>query len=397
LRLPDDAAVRVCHVMSADLWAGAEVQVATAASYLVERPDVRMSAVLLNDGPLANELRRLGIPVVVIDEHRHNAARILIGLARYLRSHPADIVHTHRYKDTMLGACAARLAGVPCVFRTVHGWSEALRGWDRVKFVLYDALDKMTLRCLVDRIIAVSTHVAGRLEDAGCSPAAVVPLHNGVALHRIRPARARDEVRRELGIDEDTPLVGTVGRLSPVKGQAHLLQSARLVLEQQPAARFLIVGDGPLKADLIGAAMSLGIDRACLFVGARTDVYDLISAMDVFVLPSLDEGLPLALLEAMALARPVVATAVGGVPEVIAHRRTGLLVKPRDERALADACVALLSNREWADTLGTRARQKAIQEFSHERHGQALVGMYRRSVAQKAVATRPQRFWRRIA
>lgn len=395
MRLSDDAPVRVCHIMSADLWAGAEVQVATVASYLVERPDVRLTAVLLNEGPLARELRRLGVPLTVIDERHHNALGILIGLTRYLRDHPVDVVHTHRYKDTVLGACAARLAGVPSVIRTVHGWSEALSGWNRMKLYLYETLDRAALRCFVDRIVAVSRRVADRLEEAGCNPAAVVPLHNGVLLAQVRPARAPDEVRHALGIEPHTPLIGTVGRLSPVKGQAHLLQAARLVLAQQPEARFLIVGDGPLKSDLIGVAMRLGIDRACLFLGARSDVYDLVSVMDVFVLPSLDEGIPMALLEAMALARPVVATAVGGVPEVVAHRRTGLLVAPRDDHALADACLELLANRQWAQTLGAHARHTVEQEFSYERHGRALVGLYRRIVAQKALSSRHRRFWHR--
>jgi len=394
LRQPDNAPVRVCHVMSADLWAGAEVQVATVASYLVERPDVRLTAVLLNDGPLARELRRLGVSVTVIDEHQHNAVEIVISLTRYLRDHPVDVVHTHRYKDTVLGACAAKLAGVPCVIRTVHGWSEALSGWDWMKFQVYDTLDTVILRCFADRIIAVSRRVADRLEESGHNPAAVVPLHNGVVLHHVRPARARDEVRQAIGIGQDAPLIGTVGRLAPVKGQAHFLQAARLMLAREPEARFLIVGNGPLKTDLINTATGLGIDRACLFLGARTDVYDLVSAMDVFVLSSLDEGIPMALLEAMALARPVVATAVGGVPEVVAHRRTGLLVPPRDDRALAEACLDLLANRRWAETLGARARHKVEDEFSYERHGQALVATYRRTVAQKVITTNRQRRFR---
>lgn len=396
MKLPDNTVVRVCHVMSADLWAGAEVQVATVASYLVERPDVELTAVLLNEGPLARELRRLRVPVTVIDEHQHNAVEIAVALTRYLREHPVDVVHTHRYKDTILGMCAARLADVPCIVRTVHGWSEALRGWDWMKLQVYDTLDKLALRYFADRIIAVSRQVAERLEESGCNPATVVPLYNGIVLHRVWPARASNEVRYELAIGRDTPLIGTVGRLSPVKGHAHFLEAARLILEQEPDARFLIVGDGPLKRDLIGAAARLGIDRACLFVGARSDVYDLVSAMDVFVLSSLDEGIPMALLEAMALARPVVATAVGGVPEVIAHRRTGLLVPPREDRALAAACLELLANRRWAQTLGARARHQVEAEFSYEKSGQALVSTYRRMVAQKAASTdRQRRFWYR--
>src|SRR5437867_2914963 len=126
--------MRVCHVMSADLWAGAEVQVATTLSYLVERSDVDAIAVLLNEGRLAEELRQLGVEVAVVDEHLHSSLAILRFLVRFLRKRQVDIVHTHRYKDTVLGAVAAKLVGVPHVIRTVHGLREPMRGWERVKF-----------------------------------------------------------------------------------------------------------------------------------------------------------------------------------------------------------------------------------------------------------------------
>ena len=130
-------ALRVCHVMSADLWAGAEVQVATVASYLVERPDVTLTAVLLNEGRLARELRRLGVQVAVMDERENGAITILASLTRFLRDNRVEIVHTHRYKDNILGSIAAKLAGVPHVTRTVHGLNEAMRGWGRAKLLAY--------------------------------------------------------------------------------------------------------------------------------------------------------------------------------------------------------------------------------------------------------------------
>src|SRR2546428_5164558 len=121
--------LRVCHLMSADLGAGAEVQVATVASYLVERSDVNLTAVLLNEGPLARELRRLGVSVTIVDETRNNAVRILTRLTRFLRANEFEVVHTHRYKDNVLGAIAAKLAGVPHLVHTVHGLNEPPRGW----------------------------------------------------------------------------------------------------------------------------------------------------------------------------------------------------------------------------------------------------------------------------
>ena len=388
--------IQVCHIMSADLWAGAEVQVATVASYLVKRPDVNLTAVLLNEGPLARELRRLGVAVTIVDETRNNALRILVRLTRFLRANDFEVVHTHRYKDTVLGAIAAKLAGVPHVIRTVHGLSEPMRGWDRAKAWAYEALDRATLRCFADRIIAVSERMADTLKDAGYRPTAITHIHNGIDLRTVRATRTPEDVRRELGIDSRALLIGTAGRLSPVKGHAYLLRAVRHILEKESDARLLIVGSGPLQGELLALARDLRVDDACLFVGHRADVYDLIAAMDIFVLPSLDEGIPMALLEAMALGRPVVATSVGGIPEIVTHRTAGLLVESRDEQALAKACLELALDRDWAQTLGARARRLVEREFSHTRSGQALVDVYRDvAVRREASSTDPTEAARR--
>lgn len=369
--------VRVCHIMSADLWAGAEIQVATMAAYLVEQPNVCLSAVLFNEGCLAGALRRLGVPVAVVDERRTSAAGIVRFLTRFLSANDIELVHTHRYKDSVLGTIAAKLAGVPHVVRTVHGMREPMTFWNSLKFGAYEALDKLTLLCGADLVIAVSERMADTLRGSGYRPTMVTCIHNGIDLRRVRVGRRPEEVRRELGIDARTLLIGTAGRLSPVKGHAGLLRAARLVLQTERDAKLLIVGSGPLRQDLRAHAAQLQIDRACLFLGARTDVYDLMSAMDIFVLPSLDEGIPMAMLEAMALGKPVVATAVGGVPEVVRHRVTGLLVAPNDDQALADACLELALNRDWAQTLGAKARRVVREEFSHQRSGQSLLDAYR--------------------
>src|SRR5439155_14018304 len=176
-------------------------------------------------------------------------------------------------------------------------------------------------------------------------------------------------------------IIGTAGRLTPVKGQAYLIEAAPLILQQEPNARFVFAGSGPLEADLIGRARSLGIDGACLFidpaVDTRAGIFDLIAAFDVFALPSLSEGSPMALLEAMALARPIVASAVGGVPEIVDTDGTGLLVAPRSEHAIARACVELARNRPWASAIGAAARRAVEECFSHDHNGRGMLEVYR--------------------
>jgi len=368
--------MRICHVMTADLWAGAEVQVATTLSYLAQRSDVGATAVLFNDGRLADELRQLGIDVTVIDETQHNSVDIVLFLSRLFIEQRIDLVHTHRYKDTVLGAMAAKLAGVPHVIRTMHGLREPMTGWNRFKFGVYERLDTMMLRWCADRVIAVSNRMAGALMLNGYRSSRVTTIHNGIQLGKVITRRSPEEMQRELGVNGATIVIGTAGRLAPVKGHDTFLRAARLILDREPGARFVIAGDGPLEHDLKALASRLGIDGACRFPGARRDIHDVMSAMDIFVLPSLNEGLPMAVLEAMALAKPVVVSRVGGLPEVIQQGKSGLLVPPGDVDALAAACLAVASDRDWAARMATEAKRTVEEEFSHERNGEALVDVY---------------------
>jgi len=363
--------------MTADLWAGAEVQVATTLSHLVQQGGVSVTAVLFNHGRLEDELRRLGIPVTVIDETTHNAFQILLGLTAYLRDHQINLVHTHRYKDTVLGMIAARLAGVPHAIRTMHGLREPMHGWNDWKFRVYEALDKAVLHRCADRVIAVSRRMAAALSRGGYRPSLITTIHNGIDVQTIAAIRTSEQTRQELDVAASTLVVGTAGRLSAVKGHDTFLRAARLVLDREPGARFVIAGSGPLEDELMALASELGIAPACRFLGARNDVHDVMAAMDVFVLPSLNEGLPMAILEAMALGKAVIASNVGGLPEVIRHRETGLLVPAGDPRALAAACLELSQHREWAGRLGAQARVVVEHEFSHDRNGTMLSDLYR--------------------
>jgi L-malate glycosyltransferase len=385
-----DGRTSICHVMTADLWAGAEVQVATAASCLVRHPDIELSAVLFNDGWLASRLRNLGVDVAVIDEARHNSVEILRFTARFLKDRRVDLVHTHRFKDNVLGTIAAKLAGVPCVVRTVHGLPEPMTGWNRMKCFVYELIDKVVLWLFADQVIAVSSRMADVLKRSGYRRSTMMHLHNGVDLARVRVEADVDAVRQSLGIANDDVVIVTAGRLCPVKGHVFLIRAARLILANEPRARFLIVGSGPLKSDLLALAKTLGVDHRCAFIepaGADSEsLYAVLAASDIFVLPSLSEGIPMALLEAMALARPSVATAVGGVPEVIEDRVNGLLVPARDDHALAEACLELAHDRAFARALAARAQDDANRRFSSERNGQRLLNVYETVTCRRRTA-----------
>jgi glycosyltransferase involved in cell wall biosynthesis len=371
---------RVCHVASGDLWAGAEVQVFTLLEFLRRQPGVEVSAILLHDRELARRLRGLGLDVAVIDQTRLALPRLVYGLFEALRARRPDVVHAHRYKETILGTMAARALGIRAVVSTVHGFpsEEGYRGLARYKMQLNLWLERRVTDRHHRTVVAVSQDMAAALRRRLRVPVALIP--NGVPLPDGDPGGAlpeRGAVRAALGLDAADVVLGTAGRLVPVKGLDTLLAAMGEVVAVAPRARLVILGDGPLMSALRGRASALGLDGRVRFAGHVPDVRPYLRAMDVFVLPSYAEGLPMALLEAMAAALPVVATAVGGVPEVVRDGGEGLLVPPGAPAALAGALLRLVADPDSRAAMGARGRARVAEAFSIEATGPLYVALYR--------------------
>jgi glycosyltransferase involved in cell wall biosynthesis len=214
-------------------------------------------------------------------------------------------------------------------------------------------------------VVAVSDDIArGLLEGAWAPAERLHTVLNGVDLQHFRPSRDRGASRAPLGLPLTVPVIGTVARLSPEKDQFTLLQAFARVRQALPEARLVIVGDGPLRPDLTAQSQELGVAEHTLFLGERSDVAALFGAMDVFCLPSRTEGTSLTLLEAMASGLPVVATAVGGTPEVVEADRSGFLVPPAEPQALADALVRVLKHPDLADRMGAAGRGIVAARYS---------------------------------
>jgi glycosyltransferase involved in cell wall biosynthesis len=347
-------AVRVAHLIEGDQWAGAEVQVAHLLAGLAGFGELELVAILFAEGRLAQELRRSGISVSVVNEQNLGRLRVAWGLGQELRRRAVDVLHTHGYKESFLGAVMGRWAGVRWYVKTEHGRVEPSRGWKRTKMSFYRWLDHWVARGATDRVIAVSEDLSRHL-TASLPEGRVALIRNGLDPRRIVVSAPPAEIRHQLGIGEHAPLFGSAGRLVPVKGLGYFLEATRTLLDDLPEARFLIIGDGPLRSDLERQARELGVAHAVHFCGFRTDIADVMNALDVFVMPSIYEGLPMALLEASVLGKPIVASAVGGIPEVLTSLQ-GWLVPPGDVPALARACLsALASGREGG--CGTPARR----------------------------------------
>lgn len=372
---PKRVAIKVCHVAMGDLWAGAEVQLLALMKYLVRLPGFEWTVILFNDGKLAEELRKLPLSLTIIPEKKHGPITIALRLAKQFRRIRPDIVHTHKYKDSILASIVARCLGVPCVVRVMHGMPEPFVGLKNLKMACYMLVDRGVTRRLVKKIVAVSSDIEKVLSQI-YGKDRVVRIHNGIDLEAVHVTTDRLSKRREWHIDDHVILIGTAGRLVPIKGHTILLKALRTLAERCPNIRLLLVGDGPLRDSLRTEAIRLGLEKIVIFAGHQEQPYDFINMMDIFVLPSLNEGIPMVLLEALALERPVVASRVGGIPEVVSHGTSGILINPAKEDELADALMELIRLRDKTVQLGIAGGHRVKQEFDAALMARRTIEMY---------------------
>ena len=349
--------MRVAQVVTDMTRGGAERVVADLLSHAPPGVETALFTIT-GQGPLQEEVAAGGVPVVSIGKGRGFRPAALVRLARALARFDPQVVHSH-----MLPADAYATPAVglllparrrPAVVHTVHSawpWRTALER----RLSLY-------LQARHAANIAVSTEVHGVLATAGWDEARLVTITPGVDTARLqaRPAEVA-AWRRKLDLGEG-PVVGSVGRLSAEKGHRYLVGACGELRTQYPGLRLLLVGDGRERASLEQQAAEL-LPGQCIFAGAQAEVAPLLALMDVFCLPSVVEGLPLAALEAMAAGRPVVATAVGGVPGLVVHEREGLLAEPRSGPALAKAIGHLLDHPAQAGQLAAAGRAKVLADY----------------------------------
>jgi glycosyltransferase involved in cell wall biosynthesis len=237
-----------------------------------------------------------------------------------------------------------------------------------LKKILYILCDRLTQR-FVNKFIVVSQSLQEFLiKEHGIAPDKVTKIYNGIELDQYKPNLGPiDKFRKEFLSREDELVVGSVGRLTYEKGHEFLLKSMPKVLESFPRTKFVLVGDGQLKLKLENLAKELEISQTCMFLGFRDDIPQVLSSFDVFVLPSIMEGHPIAILEAMAMAKPIVASDINGIREQIENRRTGLLVPPGDPQALAKAINQMLKDRNKARKMGIEARKRVDEMYDIKR------------------------------
>jgi glycosyltransferase involved in cell wall biosynthesis len=294
-----------------------------------------------------------------------------------------DVVHTHTAKAGALGRAAARSAGVPVVVHTFHG--HVLRGYfSPPAEAFFRAIERILARS-TDRIVTLSRMLKADLVEMGIAPPEkieVVPL--GMDLSPFLKASARrGDLRRELGVRAGEPLIGIIGRLVPIKNHRLFLEAARSMVDSGAPGRFVVVGDGQLRESLESLAVGWGLAQRVSFLGWRKDMAAVYAALDLLALTSLNEGTPVAVMEAMAAGIPVVATAVGGVPDTIRDGETGRLLPPGDPAAMYRAWLAALARTAANRRMLDRARREAVDRFGTERMISAMSDLYVRLTEEK--------------
>lgn len=356
--------MRVYQFITPSQIGGAEVHVLTLCRKLVTRGH-RVTVVCPRGRTLTRELQERDFDVWAPRTTGKVDPLTLVRLAARLRRDHADILHTHLSSAGLIGSLAARLAGVPAV-ATVHG------------------LNRRTAFMYAQHIIAISHAVGQHLVAQGMPEARITVIHNGIELERYREAPDADAVRARLGLALGESLIGAVGRLAPEKGHSYLIEAAALLTKRDRLpVRLVIVGEGRSQQMLAATALRCGIADRVTLVGFQRDVRPYEAALDLFCLPSLKEGLSLSALEAMALSKPVVASRVGGTPEVVVDGETGFLVEPANPEALAQALGEMLRNADRARRMGEAGRARVEALFDLDRSVDRIEELYERMIRER--------------
>lgn len=335
---------KILHIIGGGEIGGAEQHVLTLLKG-IDRTRFTPHLICLTPGPFAALVRATNIPTRTFPMHFPLDLTPLPGIIRWARQKGINIVHTHGSRANLLGRLGARWMGVPSL-TTVHSslTHDYLSPWSAYMALV---LDRLTLP-LTSGIITVSEYLAKEVALRGGRN--LETIYNGQApLSFADPSSARHQFRLKWGIPADALVLGTIGRLHPAKGQTYLIQAITQLRLKFPNLHLLLIGDGPLRQDLEVELKQSTIPYT--LTGYLPLAYEVLPAMDIFVLPSVSEGMGLVLLEAMQAGIPIVASAVGGIPEVVRAGKDGLLVPPSDVAGFSDACAKLIDNPDLAKSL----------------------------------------------
>ena len=338
-------------------------------------------------GPFLTEVKKRGFEAVLFPiRHEHNPLEIVYGLARlhhFLKAARVDILHMNGFYTSILGSLVARMAKIPVVITGVRTEVSGRNGYHHVL--------ERTAAPWTDRYISVSEQSRRQmLERPWVHDGQVVVVHNGIDPNWARTPSMSDRsdrsARKGSKVKEEHPCIGMIGAFNRLKAQEILVRAAPRILAKYPKARFILAGDGTTKTRIVKMIDKAGLTGHFETPGFTLDPRTILARIDVFVLATHTEGLPVSILEAMAFGLPVVASMVGGIPEIVEHGVTGILVDPEDPTAMASAISELLAHRENARRMGRRGRSRIARHFHIDRMAREMEGHYRTLARRKGVA-----------
>lgn len=359
----DPAGIHVLEILGNAIVGGMETYVVRLARELA-RGAFRLSALCPFESRVSDALRDAQADVLIAPVRDDPEWSTIALAAQFVLDHDVDVMHAHLANAHVLGSLVSALTERPCV-ATIHG-----RAVPMLDFEAHKMTDGMHM-AVVCRAAESHALAIGVARDRLHFVPNGVPPHDGTR---------REDLAKQLGVGDDTPIVGFVGRLSPEKAPDLFLRMAAQLLPKHTNVVFVVVGDGPMRERLEAEAKVLGIAAHVHFIGERRDVLRLLPGLTALVVPSHAEGMPLALMEGMAAGLPVVATSVGGIPELVTHLQTGLLVTPGEPGELAIAVDGLLDDPPWAAAIGARARERA-RTLWPQRESAARMGELLRTLA----------------
>jgi glycosyltransferase involved in cell wall biosynthesis len=353
--------IKVLHIVGGGEFGGAEQHLLTLIKK-IDRSEFELHIACLFAEPLAPLVDKEGFPAHIFPMQSKFDWKPIGNLASLIKTEGFHIVHTHGVRANLIGRLAAKRAGVSHIVTTVH--SVLAFDYNRLPDRLINRLCEYTTRGLTERFITVCDKLAVELTADGVPKEKIFTIHNGLELEKYNPDISGDPIRQEFGIAEDRIVMGIIARLHPVKGHTYLLEALALAVKKVPGLLLMIVGTGPDRAMLEEKCRELALGNNVVFTGFRRDVPAILASLDFLVLPSLSEGLSLTIMEGMAMKKPVLATAVGGTPEIISHQVDGYLVPPADADALAAGILRMSGEPEKVRDMGLAARRTIEERFT---------------------------------
>ena len=352
----------ILHTESSTGWGGQENRTLQECIGLKKR-GARVIILCQPDSRLNKRASAEGIEVRTCRMKKSYDILAIKYIMNLIRSENIDIISTHSGRDSLLAGIAGRLSRKrPIIVRTRH--------------LALPITSKFTYSLLAHKVVAVSEYVKQYLIEKKIVSGKVTAIPTGIDTDKFNPQKVNDSLRQELGLQKDTPLIGTIAILRKKKGHHTILDAMPLVLKEIPDAVFVFAGDGPQRDNILNKIKASGLSGKVFMLGLRKDIPEILKSIDVFALPTLQEALGTSFIEAMAMGKPVIGADVGGVGEVIKNGVNGYLVEPDDPQALAEAIIKMLKDRETARLIGMEGRKIVEKNYTVEKMCERMYALY---------------------